>query len=100
MSVGPSQRAARRLGQQSQESVAAPGPSPPVQMGLARWLLHPVSAAFVVSRVVAVGALLLGGSVHQGQPSTGGLTAWDGGWYLLITRSGYGPPPVANQWSR
>ena len=46
-----------------------------------RWLMHPVAAAFAVSRMVAVAALLAGGSSTQGRPSTGGLTAWDGQWY-------------------
>jgi hypothetical protein len=48
---------------------------------------------------VAITALLAGGSASQGRPSTGGLTAWDGQWYLTIIRFGYGRPPVAHQWS-
>ncbi|HKA04102.1 MAG TPA: hypothetical protein VKD67_07220, partial [Acidimicrobiales bacterium] len=65
-----------------------------------RWLVHTVTEAFVTSRLVAIGALLVGGTAHAGQASTGGLTAWDGHWYLLIVRSGYGLPPSAHRWSR
>jgi len=52
-----------------------------------------------VSRVLAVGSLLLGGSLHENRLSTAGLTAWDGYWYALIVRSGYGPAPVPHHWS-
>jgi hypothetical protein len=64
------------------------------------WLRRPVPAAFVVSRAVALAALLVGGSADQGRLSTIGLTSWDGQWYLNIVRSGYGPPPVARAWTR
>src|SRR5438067_10238469 len=60
-----------------------------------RWPVGPVAAAFVVSRVVAVAGLLIGGSVDEGRLSTAGLTSWDGQWYLMIARRGYGLPPVA-----
>jgi hypothetical protein len=68
--------------------------------GWVRWLAHPVTEAFLTSRLVALGALLVGGTLHEGRASTAGLTAWDGHWYLLIVRSGYGSPPAAHQWSR
>jgi hypothetical protein len=67
---------------------------------LVHWPTAPVLAAFVVSRVVAVAALLTGGSVAAGQLSTAGLTSWDGQWYLMIARHGYGGPPVAQPGTR
>jgi hypothetical protein len=81
---------------------AIDNPPAPVMPGasISRWLRRPVPAAFVVSRAVALAALLIGGSADQGRLSTIGLTSWDGQWYLNIVRSGYGPPPVARAWTR
>ena len=59
-----------------------------------------VLAAFVLSRVVAVAALVIGGSVDAGRLSTDGLTSWDGQWYLMIARHGYGRVPVAQPGTR
>ena len=73
------------------------GPSRP---SLVHWPAAPVVAAFVVSRVVAVAALVIGGSVDEGRWSTAGLTTWDGEWYLLIARHGYGRLPVAEPGTR
>jgi hypothetical protein len=56
--------------------------------------------AFVVSRVVAVAALLIGGSVDEGRPSTAGLISWDGHWYLMIAGRGYGQRPVVHAGTR
>jgi len=64
------------------------------------WPTAPVLAAFVVSRVVALAALVIGGSVDEGRLSTAGLTTWDGQWYLMIARHGYGVPPVAQPGTR
>jgi hypothetical protein len=72
-------------------------PAAPVSV---RWPVGPVAAAFVVSRVVAVAGLLIGGSVDEGRLSTAGLTSWDGQWYLMIARRGYGLPPVARPGTR
>jgi hypothetical protein len=49
---------------------------------------------------VAVAALVIGGSVDEGRASTAGLTSWDGQWYLMIARRGYGGRPVAQPGTR
>jgi Dolichyl-phosphate-mannose-protein mannosyltransferase len=67
---------------------------------LVHWPTAPVVAAFLASRVVAVAALVIGGSVDEGRLSTAGLTSWDGQWYLMIARHGYGRPPVAQPGTR
>ena len=64
------------------------------------WPPAPVLVAFVVSRVVAVAALVIGGSVDEGRLSAAGLTTWDGEWYLMIARHGYGATPVAQPGTR
>lgn len=48
-----------------------------------------VVAAWTVSRMVAAGALVLGGSPTLGNITFGWLNGWDGAWYMRVARHGY-----------
>lgn len=57
--------------------------------------LVPVVAAWVVSRLVASAALVLGGSEDLGRLTYGWLDSWDGSWYRLAAIYGYDGIPNA-----
>ncbi len=48
-----------------------------------------VVAAWVVSRMVAAGALVVGGSPSLGNITFGWLNGWDGAWYMRVAQHGY-----------
>ena len=60
---------------------------------------RPVLLAWLASRVLSVGVLLIFGSRNVPRPDITRLVMWDGGWYQLIATHGYGPPPVDGVWS-
>ncbi|MGD9795219.1 MAG: hypothetical protein AB7V43_17240 [Acidimicrobiia bacterium] len=57
-----------------------------------------VVVPFIVSRIIAIGAVASGGT-NKGHVSFGGLTYWDSVWYLNIASAGYGPPPIDGEQS-
>lgn len=60
--------------------------------------IRPVIIPFIVSRIIAIGAVASGGT-NNGHVSFGGLTYWDSVWYLRIASLGYGPPPLPEKQS-
>jgi hypothetical protein len=62
--------------------------------GLRAAAVSTVVVAFVVSRLVAVGAMVAAGSQHAGRFTLESLWSWDGAWYWGIAETGYGPPPA------
>lgn len=82
-------------------TLADPGTDAAPAVGLVRlrlpaWLpFGPVVLPWLVSRLLATGSLILGGSASLGRLTAAWLTSWDGAWYLKIAQFGYGPPPVS-----
>ncbi len=82
-------------------TLAEPGTDPAHPAGAGRlrlpaWLpFGPVVVPWLVSRVLATGALIVGGSASPDRLTAAWLTSWDGAWYLRIAQFGYGPPPVS-----
>jgi hypothetical protein len=59
-----------------------------------------VFTAWVVSRLIGVGTLMvLGARTARDVPDYSRLVTWDGNWYRIIATFGYGPPPLEGQWS-
>lgn len=61
---------------------------------LALFPVWPVLVPFVVSRLLAGGSLILGGSESWSKLTALWFVSWDGQWYLGIAQGGFGPPPV------
>src|SRR5437762_4527818 len=66
-------------------------------LGVVPW--RPVLAAWLVSRVLSVFALMVLGARDVPRPDITRLVMWDGGWYQLIASHGYGAPPIDGVWS-
>ena len=59
-----------------------------------------VVVPWMVSRLVSAALIVATAPARRGAAGTGAFSRWDGVWYLLIGRSGYGHPPLGAVQSR